>query len=146
MSRRIVVGFDDHEPAKRALEHAIEEARSRHARLIVVAVAEAPLDPLGPRNFGTLDDGPVARRLEAPPDVERALADAKATVEGSGVRADYVWAAGDPARSIVDVARERDAEAIVLGSHHEGLFSRLFGLGVAEAVRKEAACDVVVVP
>lgn len=146
MSRGIVVGFDDHEPAKRALEHAIEEARSRRARLIVVAVAEAPLDPLGPRNFGTLDDGPVVRRLEAPPEIEGALANARATVEAAGLRADYLWAAGDPARSLVDVAREREAEAIVLGSHHEGLLTRLFGLGVAEAVRKEADCEVIVVP
>lgn len=142
----IVVGYDDKEPAKRALGRAIEEARSRHGRLLVIAVAELALDPAGPRNYGTLDDGPIARSYDAPPELVRALADAREQVDAAGVTASYTWAAGEPARSIVDLAKERRAAAIVIGEHHGGFFSSVFGLDVESQVRRDAGCDVIVVP
>ena len=59
MAKRIVVGYDDKEPAKRALERAIEEAKARKAEVVVVSVVEMPLNPEGPQNFGSLDDTPA---------------------------------------------------------------------------------------
>ena len=66
-------------------------------------------------------------------------------VEPSGVDADYLWAAGDPARAIVDLAQDRKAGLIVIGSHHHGIFGRIFGLDVEADVKKHAGCDVAVV-
>ena len=54
--RRILVGFDDSDAARRALDRAIAEARERNARLVVLSVFEMPLDPQVDRFFGTLDD------------------------------------------------------------------------------------------
>jgi nucleotide-binding universal stress UspA family protein len=59
MEDTIIVGYDDTELSRKALDRAIEEARQRNGRLVVIAVEEMPLDPADPRNFGTLDDGPV---------------------------------------------------------------------------------------
>jgi hypothetical protein len=59
MSSTILVGYDGAPPARAALIRAIEEARESHANLVVVAVAEMPLNPEGPQNFGTLDDSPA---------------------------------------------------------------------------------------
>lgn len=145
MSGEIVVGFDDQPPAERALERALEEARTHHARLLVVTVLELALDPSGPRNYGTLDDGPLPGRLAPTPEIERALTDARARVEKAGIRAEYLWAAGDPARTLVDLASERRARAIVIGEHHGGFFSGLFGLDVESQVKRDAGCDVIVV-
>jgi nucleotide-binding universal stress UspA family protein len=142
----IVVGFDDKEPAQRALERAIEEANARRGRLVVIAVVEMTLDPTGPRNYGTLDDGPHPARLPPPPAIEQALVDARARIGEKKLQAEYVWAAGDPARSIVDLARERGAASIVIGAHHGRFFSGLFGLDVEDQVRRDAGCDVIVVP
>ncbi|HEY7207498.1 MAG TPA: universal stress protein [Gaiellaceae bacterium] len=146
MAKTIVVGYDDREPAKRALERAIEETRAAHGHLVVVAVAEMPLDPEGPQNFGTLDDSPARMIPLVPsPELEGVLERARATVEGAGLQAEYVWAAGDPATTIVDAARDRGATLVVLGAHHHGFFGRLFGEDVAAEVRNELGAETVVV-
>ena len=59
MSSTIVVGYDGEDAADRALDRAIEQARDHHAKLLVVSVAEMPLNPEGPQKFGTLDDSPA---------------------------------------------------------------------------------------
>jgi nucleotide-binding universal stress UspA family protein len=145
VSTTIVLGYDDKDPAKRALERAVEEAKARRGRLVVVAVEEFPLDPAGPRNFGTFDDGPVSLEPVEAPELEPVFAHARERLEAGGVEADYVWASGEPGRTIVDVAKDRRAELIVIGTHHEGLLGRLFGAGVADEVKREAGCEVVVV-
>ena len=54
----------------RALERAEAEAREHHARLIVLAVLEMPLDPRDPRQFGTDGDGtPITGGFTPPPDI-----------------------------------------------------------------------------
>ena len=58
---------------------------------------------------------------------------------------DYVWAPGEPARRIVDVAKDRGASTIVVGHHHHSMLGRLFGTDVAADVRRTADCEVVVV-
>jgi nucleotide-binding universal stress UspA family protein len=144
--RTIVVGYDGEEPAERALDRAIEEARRSGARLLVVAVAEMPLNPEGPQNFGTLDDSPARMiPLVEPPELEPVFAEARERIEAAGLTADYAWAAGEPADAIVGEARDRKAELIVIGSHHGGLFSRLLGADVAAEVKRTAGCEVVVV-
>jgi nucleotide-binding universal stress UspA family protein len=141
----IVVGFDGAQPAHRALDRAIEEARSARAQLVVIAVAEMPLNPEGPQNFGTLDDTPARMiPLVEPSELEPVLAAAKERVEAAGLTGEYVWAAGEPASAIVGAARERGAKLIVIGSHHHGLLARVLGPDVATEVKRDAGCDVLV--
>ena len=90
MTDTIIVGYDDKEPAKRALDRAIDEAKKRSGRLVVIAVAELPLNPADPRNFGTLDDGSAELGIAG---VTRARAGAhrrprprRADADRSGVR------------------------------------------------------------
>lgn len=142
----IVVGYDGNDPALRALDRAIEEARNSHSKLLVLAVAEMPLNPEGPQNFGTLDDSPARMiPLVEPPELEPVLADARRRVEAAGVKADYTWAAGEPADAIVGAARDTKATLIVIGSHHHGMLARVFGPDVATQVKRDAGCDVIVV-
>ncbi|HET9322362.1 MAG TPA: universal stress protein [Gaiellaceae bacterium] len=145
MISRIVVGYDGNESARRALDRAIEEAQKARAVLVVIAVAEMPLNPEGPQNFGTLDDSPARMiPLTEPPELEPILAEAKNRVEEAGLTADYTWAAGEPADAIVGEARDRGAELIVIGSHHHSRFARIFGPDVATQVKRDAGCDVIV--
>jgi nucleotide-binding universal stress UspA family protein len=145
MTDTIIVGYDDKEPARKALDRAIDEARNRNGRLVVIAVAEMPLNPADPRNFGTLDDGSAELGIAESPELERALGDARAVIEPTQIEAEYVWAAGDPGRQIVDLAKDRSASLIVIGGHHEGFFGRIFGVSIEEEVKKHADCDVIVV-
>jgi nucleotide-binding universal stress UspA family protein len=142
----IVIGYDGKDSAQRALERAIAEAKTTHARLLIVTVEALPLDPYAPMTFGTLDDSPppVAPVAE-PPELRLLTAEAMNRAQTEGVPADYLWAAGDPARTIVDAARDNGASKIIIGSHHHSLFQRLLGQDVAAAVQHEANCDVLVV-
>ena len=146
VTKVILVGYDDHDAARRALERAIEEAQAANGRLVVAAVVEMPLDPTIPPNFGSLDDVPAGPLdLAMPAELEEILARARKRVEEAGVEVEFLWAAGDPAQVLVDAARDQKAELIVLGSHHHGLLGRMFGADVAGAVKEHAGCDVLVV-
>ena len=146
MKPTIVVGYDDHDAAKRALDRALEEAKASGAQLVVVSVVELPLDPEGPQNFGTLDDSPARMiPLVVPEELEPVLAHARERVAAEGVSADFLWAAGDPANVLVDVARDRKASLVVVGSHHHSFLAKLVGADVAAEVKRSAGADVVVV-
>jgi nucleotide-binding universal stress UspA family protein len=142
----ILVGFDDSDASARALERAADEARRSAQHLVVLAVLELPLDPRDPHQFGTAGDGtPKTGPFPEPPEITDILGDARAQLDGSGVSADYVWAPGEPARLIVDVAKERGASTIVVGHHHHSMLGRLFGTDVAADVQRDAECEVVLV-
>ena len=142
---RILVGYDGSDGAKRALDRGVQEARAHRAALTVLVVAELPLDPQGPRNFGTIGD--IAewegRSLEAPDEVVEHLAEARDLLSGTGLSADLSWATGTPGRAIVDAARDLHATTIILGEHHHSMLGRFFGADTAEEVQKHAGCDVV---
>lgn len=145
MTSEIVVGYDGGEASERALNRAIDEARKDRAQLVVVAVAEMPLNPEGPQNFGTLDDSPARMiPLVEPPELEPVLAQAKERVESAGLTGEYMWAAGEPANEIVEAAKDRGAGLIVIGSHHHSLLARILGPDVATQVKRDAGCDVIV--
>jgi nucleotide-binding universal stress UspA family protein len=143
--RRILVGFDDSDAARRALDRGIAEARERNAQLVVLSVFEMPLDPQVDRFFGTLDD--IAdwegKPIAPPPELVGLLGEARDQVEAAGLHADFMWAAGEPGRAIVDAARDAKAEAVVLGEHHHGFLAGLFGADVAAEVRKELDAAVI---
>ena len=144
--RTIVVGYDGEERAGRALERAVAEAQDSGGRLVVVAVAEMPIDPEGPQSFGTLDDSPARMiPLVEPRELEPVFAAAKARIDAEGVKADYVWGAGEPATTIIDAARDHKADTVVLGAHHHGFLSGLFGADVASEVKRSVGSDVIVV-
>ena len=144
--KTIVVGYDGEQPAARALDRAIAEAQGSRGHLVVVAVAEMPFDPEGPQNFGTLDDTPARMiPLVEPPELEPVFAAARQRIEAAGVPADYVWGAGEPAATVVEAARDRKADVVVLGAHHHGFFSRLLGTDVVSEVKRSVGCDVIVV-
>jgi nucleotide-binding universal stress UspA family protein len=141
-----MVGYDDSDAAKRALERGIAEARGSHRRLVVLAVAELPLDPNAPRFFGTLDDIPPNEggELVAPPEIVTTLAHARDRLETAGVPGELAWAAGEPGGAILDAAHSLGAGMIILGEHHHGFLSGFLGTDVAAEVQERAGCDVVV--
>jgi len=142
----ILVGYDDKEHARHALERGIAEAKRTGAHLVVVSVLELPLDPNAPRNFGTLGDGPVARMPTGlPRELEPVVGHAHERVAAAGLRAELVWAAGDPAELIIELAHERNASLVVLGQHHHSLFAALVGADVPGEVKRRSGADVVVV-
>jgi nucleotide-binding universal stress UspA family protein len=134
---RIVLAYDESEGAKRALERAAQLTKAFESELIVTSVAPV-LTNIG-RSAGPGDpaDPPSAHVEE--------LHHAQAYLEGQGVQAEYVTGLGHPARTIAELAKERDADLIVVGTREAGLIARMFGQSVSDQVAHEVHCDVLIV-
>jgi nucleotide-binding universal stress UspA family protein len=135
--KTIVVGYDETEPAKRALDRAAAFAKAFDASVIVTSVAAVGAH--GPRGGGAVDptDPPELHSEE--------LQHARATLEGAGVSVETVTAVGEPAEAIVMLAEERGADLIVVGTRELGFMQRMLGQSVSGAVSRQATCDVLIV-
>jgi nucleotide-binding universal stress UspA family protein len=135
--KTIVLGYDESEPAKRALERAAQLAKAFESQLIVTSVA--PITTNIGRSAGPIDstDPPSAHVEE--------LKHARTYLEGEGLKADYVPAIGHPAETIAQVAEERGADLVVIGGHEHSAIARLFGQSVSDSVAHKLHCDVLIV-
>jgi nucleotide-binding universal stress UspA family protein len=61
------------------------------------------------------------------------------------VETEYVVELGDPAERLLEVADQRDAALIVIGSREHGFLDRLLSRSVDEAVARRSERDVLLV-
>ena len=133
----IVVGYDESEPAKRALARTVEMAQAFKAKIVVTSVARV-LVP-GPHGAGGID--PVdSLELHA-----EELEHARAYLVERGIEAVYLPATGDPADAIVEAAEREDADLIVVGTREPGFLDRLLNGSVSGSVARKSRCDVLIV-
>ena len=145
MPRTIIVGYDDSPLSMRALERAIIET-GPDDKIVVLTVAEEALDLVEPRSRGVLGESQAVPALPPePPHVSEALANARVILERAGREGVLEWAYGDAAGAILDVARQTDADIIVVGEHHHGRLARLLGADPAAEITRAAGCEVIVV-
>ena len=137
MIKTIVVGYDETEASRRALERAATLARAFESKLVVTSVAPVTITATG-RSIG-------ADPVEPAGEHRQELHEARGYLEGEGLSADYVEAVGHEAESILAVARERSADLIVVGSRELTVLHRLLGQSVSDAVSHGARCDVLIV-
>ena len=135
--KTIVVGYDETEPAKRALARAADLAEAFGSKLVVTSVA-AVLAPPGRGAAGVDPTDPPERHREE-------LAHARDYLGTRKVEAEYVNAIGDPADTIVAAAEEHGADLIVVGSRELNLVQRLLGQSVSQSVAAHAHSDVLIV-
>jgi nucleotide-binding universal stress UspA family protein len=135
--KTIVVGFDDTEPARRALERAADLAEAFGAKLVVTSVAPVLVGIA--RNAGPLDP------VDSPEKHREQLQDARKLLEARNLKAEYVPAVGEPGDAIAELADDLDADLIVVGTREPGLLERLLGQSVSERVAHHAHRDVLIV-
>jgi nucleotide-binding universal stress UspA family protein len=135
--KTIVVGYDDGEPAQRALDRAAEIAEKFGASLVVTSVTPVVYD--AGRSAGPTDSVDTFEHhkdeLKAARDH---LADRKLQVR-------FQPAVGEPADSIVELADAENADLIVVGTREVGVVQRLLGQSVSDAVAKHSHRDVMIV-
>lgn len=134
--KTIVLGYDETPAAERALGRAAEQAKAFGASVIVTSVARAGAQT--PRGSGIDPTDPPEAHSEQ-------LDHAKAKLAELGIEAESVAAIGHTAKSIAELAEERDADLIVVGTRELGFFERMLGTSVSEGVLHRAHCDVLIV-
>ena len=135
--KNIVIAYDGSDASTRALERAAALARAFGSQLIVTSVA--PVTTNIGRSAGPVDatDPPEAHYAE--------LEDARRYLEGQSLTADFVPAIGHPAETIAQVAEEREADLVVIGTGERNILERLLGQSVSGAVAHRVHCDVLIV-
>jgi nucleotide-binding universal stress UspA family protein len=138
--RRIVCPLDLTPAARHTLDYALDLARHYAARLDVVHVVEGP--PGGERQAHAHYDVPEFRGHLG----SDALARLRAAVPEQArrdVAVGEIVSAGPAATEILRLARERDADLIVMGAHGATPLDVLFFGSTARDVVRSAACPVI---
>jgi nucleotide-binding universal stress UspA family protein len=146
MYEHIVVGTDGSETATKAVEAAATIAADRGARLHV-AVAYSGRQT--PRRRADMLDAPADDRWRLLPGPaaesigERAAESARAAADDA-IDVEVHCMLDRPVDAIVDLARQVDADLVVVGNRGMSGPGRIFG-SVARAVSHRSPCDVLVV-
>ena len=134
----IVVGYDGSAPAREAIRHAVKLANG--GRVVVVHAYDAPPPQLSARWREMLEHDHAERA--------QAVLDA-IVLEDNGEITEAQWETrlepGRPAEAICAVAREVDADTIVVGSHGYGAMNALLG-SVSHDLLRIADRPVTVIP
>lgn len=130
--KRILVAFDGGEPARRALDTAMELASKFDGTITVVSVipvhpGRVPIDPWDDRETHALE-----------------LVEAKKILSERGFTAEFIEPAGDPATTIERIAEEGGYDTVVMGSRGLPAVSRFLQGSVSEHVATHAEATVVI--
>jgi nucleotide-binding universal stress UspA family protein len=126
--KTILVAFDD--PTTETLGRAADLAEALGSTLIVTNVA-----PPADSRAGADSERVAQERLDQ----------ARMYLEERGLAAELIPSVGPPAEAIVALARERNADLIVVGTRKKGFLERLVEGSVNQEVLRRAPCDVLVV-
>jgi nucleotide-binding universal stress UspA family protein len=143
-SRPILFATDGSPSAAEAQKEAFELAQRLDAPLLVVSVAHPAVPPIGYAGYGYSDVVAELTKAERHR-VERLLGTIAATACADQVPCSTVVADGFPVEQICRIAREHDAQLIVVGSHGWGAARRLFSGSVSTGLVHSAPCPVLVV-
>ncbi|HEY2588530.1 MAG TPA: universal stress protein [Tepidisphaeraceae bacterium] len=137
--RSIFVAVDSSDPARWAVERAIELARDLGAKITLVHVLEVPpiLDPA----FGFDDTLRRSSLIEAGRETLKKVAE----LVPPELLADQLLREGIADKQVVFAAEELHADLIVIGTHGRGLIGRFLLGSTAEAVVRHATCPVLTV-
>jgi nucleotide-binding universal stress UspA family protein len=133
--KEIILGYDGSDDGRRALAAASDLAL-KGATLTVVSAVQVPALVGYPPEKTQSADHPEARK---------ALEEAREFLEGLGITADFIEAAGEPDQAIIGEAMERKADLIVVGTRGLGGAKRLVLGSVSTRLVHEAPCSVLVV-
>ncbi len=115
------------------LEYATALARDMDAALLIVHVEEPPMAYGGGEMYYGITEPDLA-------ELGRMLA--KIVPTDPAVPCEHRLLSGNPARTIVELAKEEEVDLIVLGTHGRTGFRRLLMGSIAEAVVRTAPCPV----
>jgi nucleotide-binding universal stress UspA family protein len=150
MPTTLILGYDGSDTGKKALAHTAELAKHLDdGEVFVVSAFEFTIGyvPMG------MTDSPLMISAEYDQHVDlvrsacdRQVAEAAAELQTAGVTASGEAREGKPVDVLLEAAREKDAAAIIVGSHGEGQVSAAFLGSTALKLLHHSDIPVLVVP
>ena len=138
VAAQIIICPTDFSPSSEAgLRYATSLARDSNAKLIIIHVDDSPLAYGGGESAYGVGSAP------GHPELAKLLAEVAPT--DPTVECEHRLVAGDPAREIVSLAKETEADMIVMATHGRTGLTRLLMGSVAEVVVRRAGCPVLTV-
>ncbi|MBF0288154.1 MAG: universal stress protein [SAR324 cluster bacterium] len=142
--KRILVPADGSETSKRALQYAIELARSFNASMtLLMVVDDQHLDFLGPASYPENLNEIIEKRM---------MDQAKATLKeflpsssDSSISTETVILRGYPVTEIIEYAKTHEIDMIVMGTHGRTGVTHVVIGSIAEKVVRMAPCPVLTV-
>jgi nucleotide-binding universal stress UspA family protein len=134
--KRILLATDGSEYSKRATARAMELCEVYGADLTVVSVLDFP-----PEFY--VEAPELGERLSE--EARHCVSEVRAQAEGRRLSPECLVRTGEPYKVIVTMAREKQADVIILGSHGRSGLKRLLMGSVTERVIGHAPCPVLVV-
>ncbi len=141
MYSSIVVGTDGSDTAKRAVEEASRLARALGGELHIVSAYE-PVR--GTRIVGAPEAAAKVWAVAPDANVQAVVEEAVADVRIHGVEAKSHTVTGDAAEALLEVAKQEDADLIVVGNRGMHGVKRVLG-SVPNKVSHHARCHVLIV-
>ncbi len=138
---RILLATDGSPSAEAATREAVELARATGWPLTILTVWHIPVTGFAYEPLVSVPEVAEAVQQRA----QLALDTAAATARAAGLQPDALLVEGLPAHDICELARERAATLIVIGSHGWGTVQRLLFGSVSAGVLHHAPCPVLVV-
>lgn len=135
----ILCPIDFSDPSLTATQYALEFAKTFGARLHLLHVIEDPI--LYSPAFGGYAPNPEDTEAWA----NTALENWIAPEDAGDVEIERRWLHGSPFVGIIQEAKKRNADLIVIGTHGRGFLAHILLGSVAERVVREAPCPVLTV-
>jgi nucleotide-binding universal stress UspA family protein len=141
---KILIGVDDSEQSKRAVE-TVRGLPWPSGTVAIVASVVRPFLTAYPEVYAVLTPEMMATEQELR-DRQRGWADEVAgELKKAGLQTDVRVPDGDPRKELVELAKKEHADLVVVGSHGRTGLSRLVLGSVASHVVTHAPCSVLVV-
>ena len=138
---KTLIPVDGSEPALDAVRHALNLLQSGLKTSFVLATVQ---EPVYLYEMILAPDSKALDRVTGA-DGGRALAGAEALFRAAGVTVEREIASGEPASTLIDIARRHGCDAIIMGARGLGVFrSALLG-SVSQRVVQEAPVPVTIV-
>jgi nucleotide-binding universal stress UspA family protein len=132
----VIIGYDGSDGSKKALAAAVELADALQRKLVIAYAYE--VSAFG----GEVQDLAKSLRERG----EGVLEEASATAKGAGLEPETTVISGDRAEALANLAAERGAGMIVIGSRGEGTLKGLVLGSVAHKLLHLSPAPVLVVP
>jgi nucleotide-binding universal stress UspA family protein len=155
MARSIVVGTDGSGPADAAVRRATDLASLEGARLHLVTAYYAPQivqettvwtnEPKGLIDTGRTGGGPHPETVDLREVAESVLKRAARVASSKGVDLETHAREGQPADVIIEIANQKQADLIVVGSRGLTGIQRYLMGSVSSKVSEHASCSVMIV-